>query len=116
MFPSQVAPPTRTGLPDAQWLVGLRRYHKLRVLLGGFWRKENRPPSERLFRPYKDLPAEARDFLVKCAAAHCAVKQGLTLPYNQVLAAGGQAGVHDCAALHALRLKTLCAGVPLCGA
>lgn len=48
----------------------LRRYHKLRVLLGGFWRKENRPPSERLFRPYKDLPEEAREFLVKYATAH----------------------------------------------
>ncbi|KAK9821582.1 hypothetical protein WJX81_008445 [Elliptochloris bilobata] len=41
------------------------RYHKLRVLLGGWWRKENRPPSDRLFRPYKELPPEARDFLVK---------------------------------------------------
>lgn len=57
----------------------LRRYHKLRVLLGGFWHKENRPPSERLFRPYKDLPEEARDFLVKCAAAHSAAQPGRTL-------------------------------------
>ena len=54
--------------PCQEGAARLRRYHKLRVLLGGWWRKENRPPSDRLFRPYKDLPDEARDFLVKCAS------------------------------------------------
>lgn len=77
----------------------LRRYHKLRVLLGGFWRKENRPPSDRLFRPYKDLPEEARDFLVKCASTHGGCKPATLAVVSETCsrAAGWRARSCSCA-------------------
>ncbi|BDA43045.1 probable Sn1-specific diacylglycerol lipase alpha [Coccomyxa sp. Obi] len=41
------------------------RHHKLRVLIGGWWRKENRPPPQHLFCEYEEIPLEARVFLEK---------------------------------------------------
>jgi len=73
------------GRPSARALTRRRggRYHKLRVLVGGFWRKENRPPSDHLFRPYADLPQEARDFLVKCAPRPRAPAPPARAPYGE---------------------------------
>lgn len=47
------------GEPQA-WL---RRHHKLRVLIGGWWRKSNRPPAHDIFLDYDQIPREPRLFL-----------------------------------------------------
>ena len=41
----------------------LCRHHKLRVLVGGWWRKSNRPAPQDLFLDYDDIPKEPRLFL-----------------------------------------------------
>lgn len=42
------------------------RHNKIRVLSGGWWRKESRPPPAKLFYAYPDLPEESRAFLERC--------------------------------------------------
>jgi hypothetical protein len=42
------------------------RHNKIRVLLGGWWRKEARPPPAKLFYAYSELPEESREFLERC--------------------------------------------------
>ncbi len=39
------------------------RHHKLRVLVGGWWRKSNRPGPQDLFLDYNEIPKEPRLFL-----------------------------------------------------
>ncbi len=41
----------------------LFRHHKLRVLVGGWWRKSNRPAPQDLFLDYDKIPKEPRMFL-----------------------------------------------------
>ena len=40
-----------------------RRHHKLKVLTGAWWNKDNRPPPEHLFYSYKRIPKECRRLL-----------------------------------------------------
>ena len=55
--------------PDAAAV--MRRYHKLRLLFGAWWNKENRPPPEHLFYPYQRIPKECRQLLERCVlSAH----------------------------------------------
>ena len=47
--------------------VRLFRHHKLRVLVGGWWRKANRPAPQDIFLDYDEIPREPRLFLERCA-------------------------------------------------
>ena len=44
----------------------MRRHHKLKVLTGAWWNKDNRPPPEHLFYSYKRIPKECRRLLERC--------------------------------------------------
>lgn len=39
------------------------RYHKLHVIMGGWWWKERRPAPDSLFCPYSKIPRESRALL-----------------------------------------------------
>ena len=47
--------------------VWLCRHHKLRVLVGGWWHKSNRPAPQDIFLDYDEIPKEPRLFLERCA-------------------------------------------------
>ena len=45
--------------------LGRCRHPKLKVLLGGWWRRKARPPPSALFHAYEDIPDEPREFIRK---------------------------------------------------
>ena len=62
----------------------LSRHHKLRVLVGGWWRKSNRPPPQHMFLEYENIPREPREFLERCAVADVPPCMFLDAPHQRL--------------------------------
>ena len=62
----------------------MRRYHKLHVIMGGWWWKERRPAPDSLFCPYNKIPKEARALLERCVHVSDTCVESLICPYINV--------------------------------
>ena len=56
------------------------------MLVGGWWRKENRPASHHIFHDYDDVPPEALRFLQQCAMLLSRSTHGLATDVSPVYA------------------------------
>ena len=67
------------------------RYHKLHVIMGGWWWKERRPAPDSLFCPYDKIPREARALLERCL---CRPSLYLSVPQCYLTAVSGVCAVY----------------------